>query len=165
MFAVGFFLEVARVGSAIDFAADGAGESLDDAELFVLADEARASSIAFAIQRLRSQLDLERRLFYRQEQLATGGFDRGGGLLVAAQHIDGGLLLVVIDGELDVEFAAAPIGNDTLMRAGSVAVVFVAVIVLGWRARCGGCGRGLRSGLISATAAKGEREREQCGVF
>ena len=128
---MGFFLEVTRVRSAFDFAADGAGELLDDAELFVLADEARASSIAFAIQRHRSQLDLERRLFDRQEQFAIGGFDRSGGLLVAAQHIDRGLLLVVIDGELDVEFAAAPIGERPLVRAGSVGGVFVALIGVG----------------------------------
>ena len=135
--AMRFFLEVTGVGRAFNFAADRAGEFLDDAELLVLADKARAISIAFAIQRHRSQLDLERWLFDRQEQLAIGGFDRGCGPLVAAQHIDGGLLLVVIDGEFDVELATSPIGNDTLMRAGSVAVVFVAVIVLGGR----GCPR------------------------
>ena len=37
---VRFFLEVTGVGRAIDFAADRAGEFLDDAKLFVLADEA-----------------------------------------------------------------------------------------------------------------------------
>src|SRR5262249_53880055 len=46
--------------------------------------------------------------------------------LVGAQDVHPGLLLVMVHGELNVVLAAAPVGHRAIVRAGPVAVRFLA---------------------------------------
>ena len=92
--AVRFFLEIASIGSAIDFRSHAAGKFLDLAERVVFADEAGSCAPRFAIERLSHEVNLKRRFIDGQEQLF--GFDGGGGLRVSAEDVRRRFLLVVL---------------------------------------------------------------------
>jgi len=77
-----FFLEVAGIGSAIDFRRYAAGEFLHLAERFVLTHETRGCAVGFVIEWLSDQLDLEGRLVDGQQHLRS--LDGCRGLRVAA---------------------------------------------------------------------------------
>ena len=117
---VRLLLERAGIGRAVDFSADRPGELLNSPEAFVLSHEAGGHAVGFSLQRHRREFDLELRIVDAQQQLV--GFDRGRSLCVVAEQVYRGLLLIVIDGELDVISAPAPVRERSSVRGITMAV-------------------------------------------
>jgi hypothetical protein len=129
---VSFFLEVACVGSAIDFSTHRAFVFHNGSEAIVRSDEAGRPSVRLSIQWHWQQVDLNLRLLDRQQECFSR--DWCGRLFIAAQNVHCRLLLVMIDRELDVIHTAAPIGKRSVMWTSSMTTMcsfaFVRVTVI-----------------------------------
>ena len=112
---MGDFFEVAGVRRSTDGPGHRTFVLFDDAKIFMVADE--AGCFAFRIAVLRTGFQCRGECWILDGQRDFFRVDGSCGFFIVPQDIDGSFLLVVIDGELDMELASAPIRDCTAVRA------------------------------------------------
>jgi hypothetical protein len=85
---VGFFLEIAGIGRAVDLTADATCEFLHNSQLVILSDKCRSRALRITFLRRSLQCDLKCWLCDSQQQFAVFRFDGTGSFLVVTQDVN-----------------------------------------------------------------------------